>query len=100
MFKQLWLGWKAEQHGARFILVSLTGGIELAPSHRVKGEYPGVEGEQYNLAKPIKILGAFSKKASVDYLPLLPVFRTYLKEHQVPIERLHYACDGHWTPLA
>lgn len=90
---------EAERHGARFLLVSLTEGVQLAQPDHLRGEYPGMEGTWYDLDKPVKLLAQFSKQEAVDYLPLLPVFRAYLRERNEHFERLHYSCDGHWTPM-
>ena len=66
---------------------------------RVKWEYPGIEGVWYDLDKPVNILTEFANAQGVEYPPLLPLYRRCLKEHQGPVERIHYSSDGHWTPL-
>jgi hypothetical protein len=90
---------EAERHEARFLLVSLTDGVQLAQPNQVNGEYPGLKGVRYNLDKPVEILTEFSKNEAIDYLPLLPLYRQYLREQRESVEGIHYSCDGHWTSL-
>jgi hypothetical protein len=90
---------KAERHGAGFLLVSLTDGVALADPERVQGEYPDFKGVRYNFDKPVALLTRFAEEAGINYLPLLPLYREYLKKHQKPFTSIHYSCDGHWTPL-
>lgn len=91
---------ESEQRGAHFLLVSLTEGIQLASVEDQRKDFPTLGQEEYDVDKPVKILMEFSRKEQIAYLPILPLFRDYLKRKARPVESLHYRCDGHWTPLA
>lgn len=82
----------AEDHGARFMLVSLTEGFRVHPSlMRMKGF---AAGELHNLdfEKPERLLGEIAARQGIPYVPLIPFF----KEHAG--DRLTvFPCDGHWN---
>ncbi len=86
---------EAENHHARFLLVSLTNRdsfIDGTFADQLERYAP----VNWDIDKPDKILEDFCQEHSIPFLALTPLFRDYLKKAGRPIQ-FHYASDGHWN---
>lgn len=84
----------AEDHGARFMLISLTEGFRVHSNLMREKDFSEEDAARLDFDKPERLLKELSARQSISYLPLIPFFK----------ERVHHSspatvfpCDGHWN---
>ena len=87
--------WEAENHGADFILFSVTSGVQLLDDEfkALQDQHPQLQLQRDRLENR---LSEFAEKEDFLYFPSLPVMRKLQEQGGV----VHLPCDGHWSDEA
>ncbi|MGH7407399.1 MAG: SGNH/GDSL hydrolase family protein [Candidatus Methylomirabilales bacterium] len=80
---------------ARFLLVAIPGGVELATPDAVSKDFPAYTAEEYDLAAPRERLRRLADAAGMEYVSIFDVFADDLRTRNGVLTDLYFWCDGH-----
>ncbi len=89
---------EAGRMGARFLLVSIPGAVELATPDTVTKDFPGYRAEEYDLAAPRQRLRRLADAEGMEYVSIFDAFADDLRTRSGALTDLYLWCDGHLAP--
>lgn len=89
---------ESNNHGADFLLVGLSNGIQVNPDEVKRAAFKASLGVE-TLHHPDDMLAAFSRDNQVAFLPLVEPLKTWAKANKTCVHGFENAipCGGHWN---
>jgi hypothetical protein len=81
--------------GMDFLLIDIAPPLAVMPSSILAGVDGGATG--LDLDKPTRRLADIASRHDIDFLSLVPLFRSEIGDSKTAFARYFLACDGHWT---
>ena len=88
---------EAERGDADFLLVGLPDPVAVLPEPLLPHLAQAETTNPLDTNKPTALLGQLSRENGLDFLSLVPAFRSRIGESERELERYYLRCDGHWT---
>jgi hypothetical protein len=88
---------KANDLDAEFLLLGVADPISVMPAEVLEQVLPADIRADLDRDKPIDLLRDFAKSAGIDFLTLVPRFRTEIGESAEAFKTYYLPCDGHWS---
>jgi hypothetical protein len=91
---------EVREHGARFLLVTLSNGIQVHPDAKIRERHRRRIGAT-DLFYPDRRLRAFAEEEGIDALVLAPVLRAWAEQNETCVHGFQepWLCRGHWNVL-
>jgi hypothetical protein len=88
---------EARAHGAKFLVVTLTRGVQVHPDPEVRARFMEKAGVG-DIFYPDSRIGALGQREGLEVLSLAPRFQAYAQEHQVFLHGFGtHLGEGHWN---
>jgi hypothetical protein len=89
---------EVQDHGARFLLMTLSNAIQVNPDPALRASYAARIGAP-DLLLPDRRLATFAKDEGIPVLTLAPILRSWAETHQTCVHGFEepWICQGHWN---
>ena len=88
---------EARNAGAGFLLVGLADPISVLPDSIRQEVFPPGLPSQLDPDKPTTLLNKFASSEGIDFVTLVPAFRSSIGQSEDAFTKYYLPCDGHWT---
>jgi hypothetical protein len=88
---------RAKRADADLLLVQTADPISVMPSALLASLVANAKVDGLDTGRPSRLLKQLARRHDINYMSMIPAFRTKIADREKEFAELYLQCDGHWT---